>query len=107
MWGETEKAILKMVQAFKSHNPNWSATTAIISDKDFTERAVFHQTHLSSPTPTLAPIEESGCARLYYTIRQISYYNVTSCIKNHRTCTVIYNVNEGLIKKKGRKFTTV
>lgn len=40
---ETEEAILKMAQAFKSHNANWSQTTVIISDKDFVERAVFQR----------------------------------------------------------------
>ncbi len=38
---ETELAITKMVKAFKLHNPSWTATTAIVSDKDFTERNVF------------------------------------------------------------------
>ncbi len=38
---ETEKAITKMVQVFKTHNPNWSLTKVVMSDKDFTERAVF------------------------------------------------------------------
>ncbi len=33
---ETQEAITKMVQVFKSHNPNWSQTNVIISDKDFT-----------------------------------------------------------------------
>ncbi len=40
---ETQEAITKMVQVFKSHNPNWSQTNVIISDKDFTERAVFQK----------------------------------------------------------------
>ena len=38
---ETREAITAMVQAFKLHNPNWSLTKVVISDKDFTERAVF------------------------------------------------------------------
>lgn len=38
---ETEVAILKMVKSFKLHNANWSATKAIVTDKDFTERNVF------------------------------------------------------------------
>ena len=40
---ETQEAITKMVPVFKSHNPNWSQTNVIISDKDFTERAVFQK----------------------------------------------------------------
>ena len=40
---ETKVAIMKMVKAFKSHNSNWNATTAIVTDKDFTERDVFKQ----------------------------------------------------------------
>ena len=40
---ETRVAIVKMVKAFKSHNSKWIATTAIVSDKDFTERDVFKQ----------------------------------------------------------------
>lgn len=40
---ETKEAISKMVQAFKSHNPHWSETTVVISDKDFTERSVFEK----------------------------------------------------------------
>ena len=38
---ESQPAIAKMVQAFKRHNSNWSSTRVVISDKDFTERAVF------------------------------------------------------------------
>ena len=38
---ETEVAISKMIKAFKSHNSKWIATTAIVTDKDFTERNVF------------------------------------------------------------------
>ena len=38
---ETEDAITKMVQTFKSHNCNWIQTKVVISDKDFTERMVF------------------------------------------------------------------
>ena len=40
---ETSVAISKMVKAFKAHNFNWIATTAVVSDKDFTERTVFQQ----------------------------------------------------------------
>ncbi len=40
---ETEEAITKMVQAFKSYNANWVKTKVVIFDKDFTERAVFHK----------------------------------------------------------------
>lgn len=38
---ETEDAITKMAEKFKSHNDNWPQTKVIISDKDFTERMVF------------------------------------------------------------------
>ena len=38
---ETEDAITKMVETFKSHNCNWIQTKVVISDKDFTERMVF------------------------------------------------------------------
>ena len=38
---ETEIAITKMVKAFKTHNSAWTRTTAILSDKDFTEWNVF------------------------------------------------------------------
>ena len=38
---ETRETITAMVQAFKLHNPNWSHTKVVISDKDFTERSVF------------------------------------------------------------------
>lgn len=34
---ETEGAIMKMVQSFKSNNSAWLATRVIISDKHFTE----------------------------------------------------------------------
>ncbi len=34
---ETEEAIGKMVRAFKAHNPSWSSTKVVMSDKDFTE----------------------------------------------------------------------
>ena len=37
---ETEEAISGMVQAFKANNPAWTST---ITDKDFTERAVFRK----------------------------------------------------------------
>ena len=38
---ETREAVTAMVQAFKLHNPNWSLTKVVISDKDFTKQAVF------------------------------------------------------------------
>ena len=38
---ETEEAITKMVQVFKTNNPKWSQTRVVVSDKDFTERTVF------------------------------------------------------------------
>ena len=38
---ETEHAITKMIDTFKKHNPQWSSTKVVISDKDFNERAVF------------------------------------------------------------------
>ena len=40
---ETEAAITKMIQVFKRENPNWSDTKVVMSDKDFTERAVFEK----------------------------------------------------------------
>ena len=40
---ETEAAITRMVQVFKCENPNWSDTKVVMSDKDFTERAVFEK----------------------------------------------------------------
>lgn len=40
---ETEEAITKMVRAFKNINPQWEHTKVVISDKDFTERAVFQK----------------------------------------------------------------
>lgn len=40
---ETEDAITKMVQGFKVHNSGWLETKVIMSDKDFTERAVFQK----------------------------------------------------------------
>lgn len=40
---ETEEAITKMVRAFKNINPQWEHTEVVISDKDFTERAVFQK----------------------------------------------------------------
>ena len=40
---ETEEAIRKMVQTFKRENPSWSSTKVVITDKDFTERAVFQK----------------------------------------------------------------
>lgn len=38
---ETKEAIRNMVQAFKAQSPSWSSTKVVMSDKDFTERAVF------------------------------------------------------------------
>ena len=38
---ETEEAIGDMIRAFKEHNPNWSSTKVVMTDKDFVERAVF------------------------------------------------------------------
>ena len=43
---ETEEAITKMVRAFKNINPQWEHTKVVISDKDFTERAVFQKEFL-------------------------------------------------------------
>ena len=40
---ETEEAINKMVRAFKNINPQWEHTEVVISDEDFTERAVFQK----------------------------------------------------------------
>ena len=40
---ETEQAITQMVQAFKTHNSHWTSTKVIMTDKDFTERAVFRK----------------------------------------------------------------
>ena len=40
---ETEQGLLKMVQSFKKHNEHWTETKVIISDKDFSERAVFRK----------------------------------------------------------------
>ena len=40
---ETEEAISKMIQAFKSHNTQWSETVVVIYDKAFTERVVFQR----------------------------------------------------------------
>ena len=37
---ETEGAITKMVETFRSHNCNWIQMKVVISDKDFTERMV-------------------------------------------------------------------
>ena len=38
---ETREGISKMVKAFKAANSLWNRTGVVISDKDFTERAVF------------------------------------------------------------------
>jgi len=38
---EMADAIQKIVSSFKSHNSKWNLTKAVMSDKDFTERAVF------------------------------------------------------------------
>ena len=40
---ETEEAITKMLKAFKAQNPNWPSTNVVMTDKDFTERAVFQK----------------------------------------------------------------
>lgn len=40
---ETEEAITKMVQAFKSSNSCWAMTKVVMTDKDFTERTVFRK----------------------------------------------------------------
>ena len=40
---ETEEVIRKMVQIFKRENTGWSSTKVVITDKDFTERAVFQK----------------------------------------------------------------
>ena len=40
---ETEGVIRKMVRAFKAENPSWASTKVVITDKDFTERAVFQK----------------------------------------------------------------
>ena len=37
---ETKEAISKMLQAFKARNPSWPSTKVVMTDKDFTERAV-------------------------------------------------------------------
>ena len=37
---ETEEAIGDMIRAFKEHNPNWSSTKVVMTDKDFVEPAV-------------------------------------------------------------------
>lgn len=38
---ETEEAIMKMIEVFKSHNSQWTRKKVVISDKNFTERAIF------------------------------------------------------------------
>ena len=38
---ETKEAITKLVQTFKCTNPKWECTKAMMSDKNFNERAVF------------------------------------------------------------------
>lgn len=40
---ENERAITEMVQGFKANNPRWTETKVMMSDKDFTERAVFRK----------------------------------------------------------------
>lgn len=40
---ETEEAISRMVQAFKTNNPAWTCTKVVVTEKDFTERAVFQK----------------------------------------------------------------
>ena len=38
---ETKVLIEEVVTVFKKHNPNWSSTRVIMSDKDFNEREAF------------------------------------------------------------------
>ena len=40
---EDAETISKMVEIFKSHNPNWSQTKTIVTDKDLVERAVYSE----------------------------------------------------------------
>ena len=40
---ETKEAITNMVKAFKSVNPSWCKVGVVVTDKDFTERAVFEE----------------------------------------------------------------
>ena len=40
---ETKAAITDMMKAFKLANPSWSKVGVVITDKDFTERAVFNE----------------------------------------------------------------
>ena len=58
---ETEEAITKMVQMFKTYNPKWSQTRVVVSDKDFTERAIFKK---EFPTASLL-----SC--LFHTLRTL------------------------------------
>ena len=37
-----------MVKTFKKHNPQWSSTKVMISDKDFNERAIFKKEFLDA-----------------------------------------------------------
>ena len=38
---ETKEVIKKTAEVFKKHNPCWSKTKVVMSDKDFTERDAF------------------------------------------------------------------
>ena len=40
---ETEESRARMVQVFKSVNPQWTETKVVMSDKDFNERTVFRR----------------------------------------------------------------
>ena len=40
---ETKETITNMVKAFKSVNPSWCKVGVVVTDKDFTERAVFQE----------------------------------------------------------------
>ena len=43
---ETKPAITEMIKAFKAANPSWHKVGVVITDKDFTERAVFVENFL-------------------------------------------------------------
>ena len=40
---EKVEAITKMIQVFKAQNSNWTSTNVVITDEDFSERAVFRK----------------------------------------------------------------
>lgn len=40
---ETKEAITNMIKVFKSVNPSWCKVGVVVTDKDFTERAVFEE----------------------------------------------------------------